>query len=79
MSSVLNFHKTELRFSNNKKLISIIFFSKYFNRDFVVQLNEKEKTLNGKHQLEIERCAVITRLRRYLEEVGLVEYLSLVT
>jgi len=54
-------------------------FIKYFYRDFIHRLNEVEKKLKVDCQLDIERSAIIARLRQYLEKVSIyskIEFLS---
>ena len=42
----------------------------YWNRNFNRRLDEMERKLRGECQLDIERCAMIARLRCYLREVS---------
>ncbi len=46
-------------------------FSVYFNRDFIDRLNVMEQKLKDDCQYDIERAAIIARLRRYLQEVNI--------
>jgi hypothetical protein len=46
-------------------------FVNYCNRDFLYRLNEMENKLKDDCQLDIERAAIIARLRLYLEQVNI--------
>jgi hypothetical protein len=68
-SATIGIQNYLVRYCENEQFIK---FSQYGigTKNFLVQLDEKEKLLSTKCQLDIERCAMITRLRRYLEENG---------
>jgi hypothetical protein len=79
MSSLSNSSIKELKQVFKQSNINTYFFEKflffkYFSKDYITQLNNKEKTLSNKCYFDIERCAMIARLRKYLEEVSLFIY-----
>ncbi|CAF4445397.1 unnamed protein product [Rotaria sp. Silwood2] len=70
-SATIGIHSCLVRFYENEH------FSKFFchgikmgvqTNDFICQLDNDEKNLNDKTQIDIERCIMIARLREYLQK-----------